>query len=652
MRSCCVWHLPVVLVLLPFTIILVIQAYSMTPVWHESAQLYAGLNDIRQGRFDTIKVNPPLVRSVAGTVALLGASNFDDESLNRPPVGREEFAMAASFMDRNKHCAWEMLYFARLGSIPFALFGAWLCWRWSNRLFGYCAGLVALTLWCFSPYILGHGATVMSDVPTAAMGVAGVYFFWKWLKQPRWLEVIIAGVMLGLAELCKFTLLVFYPMYPLLWIVYRLPEWKAGNFAWRDWLRQSGMIITLLLVSVYIINCGYLFKGTFKPLGKFEFQTAMLTGYDSIEDIPIDGANRFTGTWLEKLPVPLPSNMVQGIDMQRYDFERGMPSYLRGQWQKHGWWYYYLYALAIKVPLGTWCLLALAISFSFWGQSFNASRRDEMIVLVPGLVILIFVSSQTGFSVHSRYIILALPFLFIWTSKVGQFFSRSTGPWTKRRLVFATTVSLSLIWSVGSSLAIYPHSLSYFNELAAILPTPYDETYPKPPQFSHKSNNVLSSWFSAGIFEKLTIGPRNGPRHLLDSNIDWGQDLFYLEDWCESHPEARPIKVAYFGSYPLDHTKIESAGSPPVVLDDLDAMDSTTFGPLPGYYALSVSEIYGRWKQYRYFLHFEPVAMAGYSIYIYHITLDEANRARREMGLPEIQKTEIYCGSAPLVVKN
>jgi len=30
--------------------------------------------------------------------------------------------------------------------------------------------------------------------------------------------------------------------------------------------------------------------------------------------------------------------------------------------------------------------------------------------------------------------------------------------------------------------------------------------------------------------------------------------------------------------------------------------------------------------------------MAVYSIYIYHITLDEANRVRRELGLPELKE--------------
>jgi hypothetical protein len=62
--------------------------------------------------------------------------------------------------------------------------------------------------------------------------------------------------------------------------------------------------------------------------------------------------------------------------------------------------------------------------------------------------------------------------------------------------------------------------------------------------------------------------------------------------------------------------------------------------PQPGWYALSVNHLYDREKQYRYFLNFEPVATAGYSMYIYHITRKDANRVRREMGLQDLQKIE------------
>ncbi len=51
---------------------------------------------------------------------------------------------------------------------------------------------------------------------------------------------------------------------------------------------------------------------------------------------------------------------------------------------------------------------------------------------------------------------------------------------------------------------------------------------------------------------------------------------------------------------------------------------------------MSVNQIHNRSGQYEYFLSFKPVGMAGYSIYIYDITLDEANRVRRELGMSEL----------------
>jgi hypothetical protein len=67
-------------------------------------------------------------------------------------------------------------------------------------------------------------------------------------------------------------------------------------------------------------------------------QQTLLTGYKTLADIPTSGGNCFEKTPLAYLPVPLPSNFIQGIDTQRLDFERGLPSYLRGEWSDHGWY--------------------------------------------------------------------------------------------------------------------------------------------------------------------------------------------------------------------------------------------------------------------------------------------------------------------------
>jgi hypothetical protein len=118
---------------------------------------------------------------------------------------------------------------------------------------------------------------------------------------------------------------------------------------------QLGLI---LLIAVYFINLGYGFEGSFRRLGDFTFTSHTLAG---LPDARYPHSNRFAGTWLENLPVPLPRNYVQGIDTQKTDFDNKIWSYLRGEWRHGGWWFYYLYAWAIKEPIGTWLLLLLSV---------------------------------------------------------------------------------------------------------------------------------------------------------------------------------------------------------------------------------------------------------------------------------------------------
>jgi hypothetical protein len=184
----------------------------------------------------------------------------------------------------------------------------------------------------------------------------------------------------------------------------------------------------------------------------------------------------------------------------------------------------------------------------------------------------------------------------------------------------ATLVALALTWSVGSSLWYYPHSLSYFNELVG--------------------------------------GPMGGHAHLLDSNVAWGQDLYFLKHWYDDHPDARPFHLAFYGLMDPRIAGIEFT-LPPVgpasETPEAATASPREMGPLPGWYAIDMNHLHGAklsatdgeggWQSvgtdgydFTYFQRFQPVAMAGYSIYTYHITLDEANRVRRELGLPELTR--------------
>ncbi len=77
-------------------------------------------------------------------------------------------------------------------------------------------------------------------------------------------------------------------------------------------------------------------------------------------------------------------------------------------------------------------------------------------------------------------------------------------------LVVRSFIGLSLLATMVSALRVYPHELAYFNELSG--------------------------------------GPKNGSKHLLGSNLDWGQGLFELDRILDSHPDWGPIALFYSGS--------------------------------------------------------------------------------------------------------
>jgi 4-amino-4-deoxy-L-arabinose transferase-like glycosyltransferase len=114
---------------------------------------------------------------------------------------------------------------------------------------------MALLLWCFCPYVLGHGALITPDVPAATMGISACYLFWRWLNSPKTWETLLVGIVLGLAELTKFTLLIFYPLWILIWLFYKWPEHRLKDG--RAWLRELGLLAGMYFVSLVVINLGY-----------------------------------------------------------------------------------------------------------------------------------------------------------------------------------------------------------------------------------------------------------------------------------------------------------------------------------------------------------------------------------------------------------
>lgn len=594
-RSKTLVYVALALIIITHSSLLACGALLHTPNWDEAAHLVAGLAHWQSGTFDLYRVNPPLVRLIAAGPVALRAPNIPSIPVNS--AVRYEFEIGHQFIRSNGKASLWYFTIARWFCIPFSLLGAYVSYRWARELYGTLSGLFAVCLWCFSPSMIAHGQMITPDVACSSMALTSTYLFWLWLKRSTQRRAIAAGIALGMAQLTKTTLLILLPLWLSFWLVSRFSaQWRRRGVGRARELPQLAM---MALLALLLVNAGYGFEGSFQRLGEFTFVSRALGGAPA-PGTPINAPRqRFADSMFAEIPVPFPKNYISGIDLQKFDFERKKWSYLRGEWRLGGWWYYYLYALGIKTPVGTLGLAALALFLSIARHGYSADEVTEAILLGSASTFVLLVSAATGFNHHLRYVLPAAGFAFVWMSKVA----RSIGERSPR--YFAVAASL-LLCSVVSSLSIYPHSLSYFNEFVG--------------------------------------GPANGHKYLggsvYDSNIDWGQDLLYLQHWLCGHPDAKPLRIAFNGPCDPQLIGVEPVVAPP---DGPNYVDSSrerpaqTIGPLPGWFAVSVNAIRSRTKEYDYFLRFKPVATAGFSIYIYHISTEEADLVRKDLGLPPCQ---------------
>ncbi len=118
------------------------------------------------------------------------------------------------------------------------------------------------------------------------------------------------------------------------------------------------------------------------------------------------------------------------------------------------------------------------------------------------VALLVFFSLFSSVQLGIRYLPPALPLLFIWIDGLLESSSRCPAP-PARPLKVAVAILLAAL--AISSLAAFPDYISYTGELA---------------------------------------GPRiHACRLMADSNLEWGQDRWYLQQYLRQHPGVSPLSV-------------------------------------------------------------------------------------------------------------
>jgi len=274
--------------------------------------------------------------------------------------------------------------------------------------------------------------------------------------------------------------------------------------------------------------------------------------------------------------VPAPA-FLSGVATFLLHGGSGHPSFLLGTPANRGWWYYFPVALAVKTPIP---LLLLSIVGAVVAFADVKTRRDwRTAVPVAAALTMLVISTTVRVDLGVRLILPMYPLLAIASAQGAMRL------WSERpALAPRAAIGAFLAWSLLIVVRVHPDHLAYFNALAG-----------------------------------------DHPEHVLvDSNLDWGQDLYRLRDTIVARGIRDTVRVAYFGT-----ADVAAAGPP-------NARELGLHERATGWIAASETYLAGEWvgRAYDWLLDYQPVARIGPSMRLWYVppatvTTDSLRRSAR-----------------------
>ena len=401
--------------------------------------------------------------------------------------------------------------------------------------FGAIGGTVALLVAAFDPALLAHGHLVTTDVPFALSALLVLVTADRWLVRPSPARLAVAALAFAAATLVKLSWLTIVPALLAMAIAARRdPDLRTTcRNGVRTIMFGAGAFAITSYLAIWAVY-GFHFRAargvdaevaTMHVLGDVgqPLPTNPAAAWESVLHDPATGRDRrglaaplLRWAYSKKL---LPEGYLYGL---AYVAKKGMTraAYLRGEYSMSGFRSYFGWAFALKTPLPTIVLfgLGLAAAFVRWrerqGRPASASSSPSASPLAWGfatftacyLATLVSSALNLGY----RHLLPITPLLAIAAGGVWPWLAEKSAEKSKRGQV--AVVGL-LLWLGVTTCVASPHLLGYFNE-------------------------TVGGW-------------RNGHRFLVESNLDWGQDLLRLEERLRHEPRETTVWIAQAGDPPL-----------------------------------------------------------------------------------------------------
>jgi hypothetical protein len=341
------------------------------------------------------------------------------------------------------------------------------------------------------------------------------------------------------------------------------------GFIFTEKAKGMGKFILILLAIILSLNLFYGFKGTF---GKKDIE------YEVFERMLPDKMVSGT-TYNIYVNFPLPERFMQSFSNLLIHNKRGHSSFVAGNYYSTGKWYYFPLAFLIKTPFLT--LLMFFVLVYGYAKKFKLNAGEK---ILSGFFVLYWVFAVTAkINIGHRHLMPVYPVLFILLGRVYRDYSGKI----KKRVVLYGLPAAYII----STQVYFPHYLPYFN---------------------------------------LFVKPDNGYKYLVDSNLDWGQDLPGLKKFIDKQDNSSLI-LSYFGTASIESHNIKYQQLLPGGM----GLEETKFiNPVKTekeYLAVSATNLqgvyFGNKDIFKWIKEQEPIEKIGYSIFVYDISRDEKAHA-------------------------
>ncbi len=483
-----------------------------------------------------------------------------------------------------------------------------LIYSWLYLRRGYAAGILGAALVTFSPTMIAHFSLATTDACFTLFALIALATLARYGKIPTARNLCWLSLAVSLAISTKYLGVFLLPCTLVVLILTAIPGHASmpGHNVW-SLSRQAAGKFTLFLILLIPLTWAFHLFSFAGSLKSVPYQDTP----DTSVWVRVLGRGPVAQQIMEvshnslKRPAPFAGMLFQFLHNAG-----GHDAYLMGAVSEHGWWYYFPVAWSLKsTPVELlFTLLAFCLAFCLLFETWQSVRHRRAsistvdqnrirpnadseptshapLIWLLAMVVLFGMALTSRLNLGQRYLLTLYPLLFLFTiDQIWRWFP-------SRAWLLYLFGCLCICFQIISITSVQPDYLSYFNDRIG--------------------------------------GPAAGRFYLLDSNLDWGQDLPALKTLLDDLPPENRDRclLYYFGTASPHAFGISAHDMKQKLPDDLENWK---------YLALSANYLQGLYTKakdpFAGFRSLKPLGQAGYSIYLFDLSTPQAREAMQHAG--------------------